>query len=76
MVFTVRRPSAPARGCILWQDGDEHVHEFDGSGLTIGRAADNDLVIPDSRVSRHHPHRRAPRDAWCMPISAAPTGRA
>lgn len=55
MVFTVPRPSAPAaRLRIIARDGEEHVHEFDGSGLTMGRAADNDLVIADSRVSRHH----------------------
>jgi FHA domain/Protein of unknown function (DUF3662) len=55
MVFTVPRPSAPAaRLRIVLREGGEHVHEFDGSGLTIGRAADNDLVIADSRVSRHH----------------------
>ncbi len=55
MVFTVPRPSAPAaRLRIVGRDGEEHVHVFDGSGLTIGRAADNDLVLPDSRVSRHH----------------------
>jgi len=28
--------------------------DFDGSELTIGRAADNDLVLADGRVSRHH----------------------
>jgi Protein of unknown function (DUF3662)/FHA domain len=55
MVFTVPRPSAPAaRLRIIARDGEEHLHEFDGSGLTIGRAADNDLVVADSRVSRHH----------------------
>ena len=55
MVFTVPRPSAPAaRLRVIARDGDEYVHEFDGSGLTIGRAADNDLVIADGRVSRHH----------------------
>ncbi len=55
MVFTVPRPSAPAaRLRIVARDGDERIHEFDGSGLTIGRAADNDLVLGDSRVSRHH----------------------
>jgi hypothetical protein len=55
MVFTVPRPSAPAaRLRIVEPDSSEHLHEFDGTGLTIGRAADNDLVIPDSRVSRHH----------------------
>jgi hypothetical protein len=55
MVFTVPRPSAPAaRLRIIARDGGELVHEFDGSGLSIGRAVDNDLVLPDSRVSRHH----------------------
>ena len=55
MVFTVPRPSAPsAKLRIIARDGGELVHEFDGSGLTIGRAVDNDLVLPDSRVSRHH----------------------
>jgi len=55
MVFTVPRPSAPAaRLRVISADGDESVCEFDGSGLTIGRAADNDLVLPDGRVSRHH----------------------
>lgn len=55
MVFTVPRPSAPAaRLRVIARDGDEQVHSFDGSGLTIGRSADNDLVVVDSRVSRHH----------------------
>ncbi len=55
MVFTVPRPSAPAaRLRVIARGGDEQVHTFDGSGLTIGRSADNDLVLSDSRVSRHH----------------------
>jgi hypothetical protein len=55
MVFTVPRPSAPAaRLRVIEHGGAEHVHEFDGTALTIGRAADNDLVLADSRVSRHH----------------------
>jgi Protein of unknown function (DUF3662)/Inner membrane component of T3SS, cytoplasmic domain len=55
MVFTVPRPRAPAaRLRVIHGDGAERVHEFDGSELTIGRAADNDLVLADSRVSRHH----------------------
>jgi len=39
----VRPPGAP-----------EHTVVLDGAALTIGRAADNDLVLADSRVSRHH----------------------
>jgi hypothetical protein len=55
MVFTIPRPSAPAaRLRVIPPDGDEHLCDFDGSSLTIGRAADNDLVLPDGRVSRHH----------------------
>ena len=55
MVFAVPRPTAPAaRLRIMAPDGDERMCEFDGTGLTIGRSADNDLVLGDSRVSRHH----------------------
>jgi FhaA, N-terminal domain/FHA domain len=55
MVFTIPRPTAPtARLRVMPPDGEEHVCEFDGSSLTIGRAADNDLVLADGRVSRHH----------------------
>ncbi len=55
MVFTVPRPSAPAaRLRVVPNDRAEHICTFDGSGLTIGRAADNDLVLADGRVSRHH----------------------
>jgi hypothetical protein len=55
MVFTIPRPSSPAaRLRIIEVDGAEHLCEFDGSSLTIGRAADNDLVLADGRVSRHH----------------------
>jgi hypothetical protein len=55
MVFTVPRPSAPsARLRIMERGGAERTCEFDGTSLTIGRAADNDLVLADGRVSRHH----------------------
>ncbi len=55
MVFTVPRPTAPAaRLRIIAADGTETDCAFDGSGITIGRAADNDLVLPDGRASRHH----------------------
>ncbi len=55
MVFTIPRPSAPAaRLRVTPADGDAFLCEFDGSSLTIGRGPDNDLVLADGRVSRHH----------------------
>ena len=55
MVFTIPRPSAPAaRLRVTPPDGAEFLCEFDGSSLTIGRGPDNDLVLADGRVSRHH----------------------
>ena len=55
MVFTVPRPTAPrARLRIVDAAGGQRICEFDGTSLTIGRATDNDLVLPDGRVSRHH----------------------
>ena len=55
MVFTIPRPTAPrARLRLTTPDGAIRSVDFDGTELTIGRAADNDLVLPDGRVSRHH----------------------
>lgn len=55
MVFTVPRPSAPgARLRVVEPSGGQRMCEFDGSTLTIGRSSDNDLVLADARVSRHH----------------------
>jgi len=55
MVFTIPRPTAPqARLRVTAPHGAERPYDFDGTSLTIGRAADNDLVLADSRVSRHH----------------------
>jgi hypothetical protein len=55
MVFTVPRPTAPtARLRLTLPDGDVRTVDFDGTELTLGRAADNDVVVPDGRVSRHH----------------------
>lgn len=55
MVFTVPKPSAPhARLRVSMPHGSGRLVEFDGTELTIGRAPDNDLVLADGRVSRHH----------------------
>src|SRR5919198_2360365 len=54
-VFTVARPHAPAaRLRIIRRDGTEREAEADGGHMTIGRARDNDLVLDDGKVSRHH----------------------
>ncbi|MEA2537923.1 MAG: hypothetical protein QOF11_2157 [Chloroflexota bacterium] len=60
MVFQVPEMRAPA--AILRAvdpDGREREIRIDGTQLTIGRTADNDLALPDSRVSRHHARLRA-----------------
>jgi hypothetical protein len=52
-----RRPApAPTRALVrvVGRDGTERTVEVDGTPLTLGRAADNGLVIADPRVSRHH----------------------
>jgi Protein of unknown function (DUF3662)/FHA domain len=54
MVFAVPIPNAP-RARLRVCDATGGIREVGiGSGLTIGRAADNDLVLRDERVSRHH----------------------
>jgi hypothetical protein len=59
-----RRPApVPARAVlrIVGRDGAEHTVEVDGTPLTIGRASDNAVVLPDPRVSRHHARLQARR---------------
>jgi Protein of unknown function (DUF3662)/FHA domain len=54
MVFTVPRPSVPTARLRV-TDATGSVREVSvGQGLTIGRATDNELVLRDERVSRHH----------------------
>ena len=54
MVFAVPQPAVPrARLQIHEPNGGTRVVGI-GAGLTIGRAADNDVVVRDERVSRHH----------------------
>lgn len=52
-----RRPVPAAPGAVLrltTTSGAERVVELAAAPLTLGRADDNALVIPDPRVSRHH----------------------
>lgn len=54
MVFAIPQPAVPrARLRIHETSGATRVVGI-GVGLTIGRAADNDVVLRDERVSRHH----------------------
>jgi hypothetical protein len=54
MVFAVPQPAVPrARLRIHEPSGGTRMQGI-GAGLTIGRSADNDVVIHDERVSRHH----------------------
>jgi hypothetical protein len=54
-VFHVPRPEAPrAHLRITDPDGRTRAIPIEPTGLTIGRATDNDLVALDPRVSRHH----------------------
>jgi hypothetical protein len=62
MVFSIPQPDAPV--AILRElrpDGSERAVYLDGRPLTIGRGADNGLVLQDSRVSRHHARLQARR---------------
>jgi hypothetical protein len=54
-IFHIPKPEAP-RASLRITDPDGHTREMpiEPTGLTIGRAADNDLVALDPRVSRHH----------------------
>ncbi len=59
-----RRPApAPMHAVlrIIGRDGSERTIEVDGTPLTLGRAADNGLVVADPRVSRHHARLQARR---------------
>lgn len=48
---------------VIADDAPERTIEVDGSPLSIGRAADNGLVLRDARVSRHHGRLQARRGA-------------
>lgn len=55
MVFEVPQVRAPrALLRLVLADGGQREIAVDGSPMSIGRATDNNLVLRDSRVSRHH----------------------
>ncbi len=55
MAFAI--PAAPVPAAVLREirrDGTGRTVTVAGGSLSIGRSADNDLVLVDTRVSRHH----------------------
>ncbi len=54
MVFTVPVSTAPTARLRVHEPRGGVREMPIGAGLTIGRATDNDLVLHDERVSRHH----------------------
>ena len=54
-VYRATTPDVPrARICVRTQRGDVERVPVRGGTLRIGRARDNDIVLGDPRVSRHH----------------------
>jgi hypothetical protein len=66
-VFQVPVVSGPiARLREVRPDGSSRQITLDGRPLTIGRASDNSVVLPDGRVSRHHARLQARRGALVL----------
>lgn len=71
---TVAAAGAPARATITRRQDRVLLHRLDtderipltGDAVTIGRAPDQDVVIDDSRVSRHHAVVRQQGSAWAV----------
>jgi len=54
-VYSAARPTAPRATLAVRAPGQPVVRRaVDGTTLRIGRASDNEIVLADSRVSRHH----------------------
>lgn len=51
---------------LIVVDEDGGTLRVDGDRLTIGRSPDNDLVIPDIRVSRHHAVIVSTSEGWTV----------
>lgn len=54
---------------LIMREGDEYVgHEWllDGDVISLGREEDNDIVLPDRRVSRQHAILERKEDRYCI----------
>jgi len=75
MVFAIPQPEAPLAVLReLMPDGSDRQVVLDGRPLTIGRATDNDLVLGDSRVSRHHARLQSRRGTLVLTDLASSNG--
>jgi hypothetical protein len=54
MVFPIPKPWLPTARLQIREPAADGRTVAIGAGLTIGRAVDNDVVLRDTRVSRHH----------------------
>jgi pSer/pThr/pTyr-binding forkhead associated (FHA) protein len=57
--FTTKVPIRPAfagAGCTFSSHPDGRVYPLRRSPTTLGRSSDNDIILDDRRVSRHHAH--------------------
>ena len=52
MLQTVTEQNGPVRAVLV--DGQGHRHPVGSRGLRLGRLPDNDVVVDDTRASRHH----------------------
>ncbi len=64
LVFEVPRPAEPkARLRVIEPDGRQREIDVVGGSVTIGRSADNVVVLADPRASRHHARLQVRRGA-------------
>ncbi len=59
-------PSPPSLRLRFRADGEERVVPLAGARLTLGRGPDNDVVLADVSVSRHHAELRANGAGWTV----------
>ncbi len=57
------RPAFPGAGSTLTSLPDGRVYPLHRSPTTLGRSPDNDIILDDRRVSRHHAHLLAEADS-------------
>src|SRR5437764_10904920 len=47
-------------------DGEERRYALSGSRVRLGRGSDNEIVLPDVSVSRHHAELRRSAEGWSV----------